>query len=110
MVEAMINTNNKQAHHRGFTLVELLIGVSIIGLLSSAVPASVSATKLKAKDAKVKAEGSSIHLALEEYSIENGGYPNPTPGSSTLWCIGASDCQIAGTTINDSTNSWVNGS
>jgi prepilin-type N-terminal cleavage/methylation domain-containing protein len=38
----------------GFTLVELLVVISIIGLLSSVVYSSLQSSKLKAKDAAVR--------------------------------------------------------
>ncbi len=42
--------------HKGFTLVELLVVISIIGLLSSIAVVSTNATRQKAKIAKVNAD------------------------------------------------------
>src|SRR3989338_3373965 len=101
-MRAMDKINDKHSYRRGFSLVELLIIISIIGLLSSVVITTVSSVKIKAKEAKVKAEVHNIRLAFESYATEHGGYPNP--GQASLWCIGANDCRIADTPVIDNTN------
>lgn len=86
-------TNN---HNKGFTLIEILVVISIIGLFASIAITSLSGVKTKAKDAKVQQEIDSIILALKAYEIEHGGYPNPGNGQPKGYCIGATDCLIAG--------------
>lgn len=63
----------------GFTLIELLVVIAIIGILSSAVLASVSISRQKARDAKRIAELSEIKKALEIYRQENDSFPPTTP-------------------------------
>ena len=65
----MLKTKN-----RGFSLVELLIVISIIGLLSSIVLPAVNSGRTKANNAKVKAQLSSIRDAAEVYYSTNGNY------------------------------------
>ena len=70
-------TNNSSGNNikRGFTLIELLVVISIISLLSSVVMASVNSARVKARDAKRKAELQEIVKALELYYDAYGRYP-----------------------------------
>ena len=62
-------------NRRGFTLVELLVVMGIILILVSiAIPATNTARN-KAKDTEVKSGCNQIQSALEQYSIDHGGYP-----------------------------------
>ncbi len=79
----------------GFTLIELMMVISIIALLSSVVSASVATNRKKANDAKTKQEVRQVQLALETYNDEHGGYPT-CEGGSSVCCIGADDCEVSG--------------
>ncbi len=59
---------------KGFTLIELLVVIAIIGLLSSVVLASLQSARLKASDAKVKAQLSSARASAELYYNSTGQY------------------------------------
>ena len=59
----------------GFTIVELLIVVVVIGILASIVVVAYTGVVGQANDAKRAAELGSIASALELYHIDNGGYP-----------------------------------
>lgn len=68
----------------GFTLVELLVVISIIGLLSSIVLTSVNSARAKARDARRIADLKQIQTALEFYYDTNGQYPLGSQGSG-VW-------------------------
>lgn len=57
---------------KGFTLIELLVVISIIGLLSSVVLASLNTARVKARDARRKADLAQIRTALHLYYDKNG--------------------------------------
>ncbi len=60
---------------KGFTLIELMVVISIIGLLSSIVLASLKDARDKANVTKFKAEIRQMISALELYRGDNGKYP-----------------------------------
>lgn len=60
---------------RAFTLIELLISISIIAIISAIGMISYSQSQLIARDAKRKADLRSIAVALELYNQANKRYP-----------------------------------
>ncbi len=68
----------------GFTLVELLVVMLILGILAAiAIPAFFN-QKEKANDSQAKAYAHSAQVAMETYATDNGGsYTNANVGSLT---------------------------
>ena len=60
---------------KGFTLVELLVVVAIIGLLSMMVVISVTGAKAKSRDAQRVSEINSIATVLSMYHNDYNQYP-----------------------------------
>lgn len=65
----------KAVKKEGFTLVEMLVAISIMGLLSSVVLASIYSTRAMARDAERVQALEQIKNALELYYHDNGVYP-----------------------------------
>lgn len=63
---------------RGFTLVELLIVIAIIGVLSSTVLVALNDTRAKANNARRMADLKELQKALELYYSDHGSYPVQT--------------------------------
>jgi prepilin-type N-terminal cleavage/methylation domain-containing protein len=72
----------------GFTLVELLLVISIISLLSSIVVSSLNATRSKARDARRLTDLRQIQVALQLYAVDNNG--QSAPGCYDSAAVGAS--------------------
>ena len=67
-----MNEINKKT---GFTLVELLVVISIIGILSSLAMVSLNNARVKARDALRKGDMAQIRTALNLYYDDNIRYP-----------------------------------
>ncbi len=69
----------------GFTLVELLVVISIIGLLASIVLTTVNSARGKARDARRISDFQEVRKALAFYFDKYNRYPNETPVGGGPW-------------------------
>ena len=60
---------------KAFTLVELLVAISIVALLASVLVVALWGTRVSGRDAKREVEQASISKALEYHYSEKGEYP-----------------------------------
>ena len=74
-MEVNKKVNEAFMKQKGFTLVELLVAIGIIGILSSIAVVSVSNVRAKARDAKRVADVKQVQTALESYMNDKGEYP-----------------------------------
>lgn len=59
----------------GFTLLELIVVITIIGILGTLVVVKVSSLPIQARHAKVKNDLKAIISAAEIYQVQAGRYP-----------------------------------
>lgn len=81
----------------GFTLVELLVVISVIGILASIVLVSFTGSQKQARDTQRRSDLKQYQLALEAFANKGGGlYPQrPTTSSAdTTLCsdLGLTTC------------------
>jgi len=69
---------------RGFTLLEIIVVVVIIGLLASLIAVNILPNVDKAKVAKTKSDIQSLELALSEFYLDNSKYPTTEQGLMAL--------------------------
>ncbi len=76
----MINKNNK----RGFTLIELMVVIVIIGILAGLIVPRFIGRPEEARQAKAKMQIESLETALKLYKLDTGDYPSTEQGLFAL--------------------------
>ena len=76
--------DNRRRHEDGFTLVELMVVIVIIGLLATIVALNVLPSGDKARIEKAKADIAQINGGLELYRLQMSTYPTTTQGLAAL--------------------------
>jgi prepilin-type N-terminal cleavage/methylation domain-containing protein len=71
---------------RGFTLIEVLITIIIIGILSTIGITTFQSSQAKGRDFKRKADLRAVTKALESYMNDYGLYPLGTLDGKIQWC------------------------
>lgn len=74
----------KGLRKNGFTLVELMVVIVIIGLLATVVVINVLPSQDRAMVEKAKADISTLSQALEMYRLDNLTYPSTAEGLQAL--------------------------
>src|SRR5208337_4514324 len=77
----MSTGRNKQD---GFTLIEIMVVIMILGLLATIVVQSLRGAVDKAKRTKAQADLAEVKTALDRYYLDNGRYPSTDQGLVTL--------------------------
>jgi len=72
---------NKQ----GFTIVELLIVIVVIGILALLVITTYSGIQAKARNSKRQTDVASLQTQLEAFFSQNGYYPSLADMNSSSW-------------------------
>lgn len=75
---------NKRRSTAGFTLVELMVVIVIIGLLATVVMINVMPSQDRAMQEKARADVSTLEQALDTYRLDNLSYPTTEQGLQAL--------------------------
>lgn len=73
------------ADRRGFTIIELLIVIVVIGILAALVITTYNGIQQKARDTERKTDINALHGQLEAYQAQNGKYPTLADVNSSTW-------------------------
>jgi general secretion pathway protein G len=71
-------TTEVEEKDQGFTLVELLIVIVILGILATIVVFAVRGITDQGQESSCKATGKTFEVAIEAYYAQYGGATNPT--------------------------------
>jgi general secretion pathway protein G len=76
--------NSRRPQQAGFTLIEIMVVILILGLLATLVVQSLRGATDKAKHTKAMADIAELKTALDRYYIDNGSYPSSDQGLAAL--------------------------
>jgi prepilin-type N-terminal cleavage/methylation domain-containing protein len=115
-------TMTKNKIQKGFTIVELLIVIVVIGILAALVVTTYNGIQQRARDTERKTDLNALHGHAEAYQAQNGKYPSlaqfndatfrqnnmqgldPAAMRDPKWDSGNSNCTSGGaTTLQNST-------
>ena len=77
-------TLNKKDERKGFTLIELMIVIVIIGILATLLIPRIMERPEEARRIKAKMDIKTIESALKLYKIDSGTYPTTEQGLEAL--------------------------
>jgi prepilin-type N-terminal cleavage/methylation domain-containing protein len=82
--------------HTGYTIVELLIVIVVIGILATITLVAYNGVQNRARDTIRISDLTAIADALEVYVVNNGAYPTPvsTPNASS-WEVSTNGSNVA---------------
>jgi general secretion pathway protein G len=69
---------------RGFTLIELMVVIVILGILAGLIVPRIMGRPEEARRMKAKVQIESIETALKLYKLDNGSYPSTEQGLQAL--------------------------
>lgn len=78
-----ISTPITSQFSKGFTLIELIVVIAIIGILTTILIASFGNVREKNRDAKRKSDLKQLQVAFELYRNDVGMYPASLPACNT---------------------------
>ena len=76
-------THRRPALTKGFTLIELMVVITIIALLASGVLTALALARAKARDARRTDDVYALMQGIELYHNDSLGYPSPSGCSET---------------------------
>jgi len=80
-----VNVFNKQTNRQsGFTLIEIMVVIVILGILAAVVVPNIMSRPDEARIAKAKQDIRALSTALDLYKLDNYSYPTTDQGIEAL--------------------------
>ena len=104
---------HKKQNQNGFTIIEMLIVVLVIGVLATLVVVTFSGIQMKNRDNKRRNDLEAIAMQLEVYNASHGAYPALAELSNETWVqknlknLNANHLQAPGSKNADSLSSNI---
>jgi general secretion pathway protein G len=77
-------SNKKRFGNQGFTLIEIMVVIVILGVLAALIAPKFIGQEEKAKRIQTKVQIKSLETALQLYRLDNGKYPTTEQGLQAL--------------------------
>lgn len=74
----------KKRRQEGFTLIELMVVIVILGILAGLIVPRIMGRPDEARQAKARIQIESLETALKLYKLDNGNYPTTEQGLQAL--------------------------
>jgi general secretion pathway protein G len=74
----------ERRNERGFTLIEIMVVIIILGILASYVAVKVTGRAEQAQRTQARVQIETLETALELYKLDNGSYPTTEQGLDAL--------------------------
>ena len=74
----------RRCNERGFTLIELMVVIVILGILAGLIVPRIMGRPDEARRAKARIQLESLETALKLYKLDNGNYPTTEQGLQAL--------------------------
>jgi prepilin-type N-terminal cleavage/methylation domain-containing protein len=81
----LANSFKLQKRQSGFTIIELLIVIVVIGILAAIVISTFSGIQVKQRNSKRQTDIQAIQTQLESFYSQNGYYPSLSNINSVSW-------------------------
>src|SRR5208283_4014566 len=78
------NQQRRRSGQDGFTLIEIMVVILILGLLATIVVQSLRGATDKAKRVKAQADIAELKTGLDRYYLDAGSYPTSDQGLQSL--------------------------
>ncbi len=99
-MENIIEVPAEQKQDKGFTLVELLIVIVILGILATVTVFAVRGITDQGKTSACEADQKTLETAVEAYFAQNGSSTIAAPAETTLVTAGFLRSESAKFTVN----------
>jgi type II secretion system protein G len=76
----------KNKHQTGFTIVELLIVIVVIGILAAITIVAFNGVQQRGRDVKRTSDVGQLKKLVEMYKADTGTYPSPCAGGDNIGC------------------------
>ena len=86
MVNYTYSMNTAQSTKKGFTIIELLVSIVVIGILVTIMIVSYAGIQQRSRDSRRGSDTTQLKIAIEKYHAEKGQYPNVCSGGDDTDC------------------------